>query len=320
MPGDREGPRAGVAPAAAVAFSAVIPVMDIALTAYRAGSPAVLWVAATTAVFLPGFLLLVWHAARGTRMRRGGWALGIIAAAAAWSLPLGGGWAPLMALGVAALLALRVPWSLLVVAALTVAQVAWSAVYDEDASAAVWTGFSLVWAIAAVFSVVWLVGVMGRLRVARAVLADNAVVLERTRTERELRQTLGSALSAIVTQGEQAAAQLRHDSDRTTATIEVLVDESRATLADARRIIGALSRTSVRSELDTARSLLAAAGMSTTVAASVADLDADDELARTALRSAVADLLADPRWRGASVAVSRHDGELTLTTAPGNTW
>lgn len=308
------------APAGAVAFSAVIPLMEVVLIGHRVGYPAMLWAAGVTACYLPGFLRLVHHAAQGTSMRHGGWALGVVGVAAVISQPLTGAWFAVVALGAAALLALRMPWSLLVAAAGIAAQTTWVLGYGAGVGPAVWRGFSLVWEVAAVYSVVWLVGVMRRVRVARAALADNAVARERARTERELRRTLGSALDAIATQGGRAEAQLRDESDSVPGTIESLARQSRATLSEARRIISELSRASVRSELDTARSLLAAVGVGTIVTASAAHVAADDEPARTALRSAVAELLAQPPQPGAVVTISRQDGRLTLTAArSGNT-
>ncbi|MGH3715821.1 MAG: histidine kinase dimerization/phosphoacceptor domain-containing protein [Micromonosporaceae bacterium] len=303
------------APAGAVAFSAVIPVMEVILIGHRVGVPALLWAAGITACYLPGFLRLVHHAAQGTRMRYAGWALLVVAAAAAVSQPLTGAWFAVVALGAAALLALRMPWSLLVAGAGIAAQTTWVLAYGAGPGPAVWRAFSLVWEVAAVYSVVWLVGVTRRLRVARAALADSAVARDRVRTERELRHSLGGALDAIATEADRAAAQLRDAPALAPDTIALLVRDARATLADARRIISQLSRASVRAELDTARSLLAAAGIGTTVTAAAAGVDADDEQARSSLRTAVAELLAQPLRHGTVVTISRRDGQLVLTAA-----
>ncbi|MGH3739050.1 MAG: hypothetical protein ACRDT6_26145, partial [Micromonosporaceae bacterium] len=67
-------------------------------------------------------------------------------------------------------------------------------------------------------------------------------------------------------------------------------------------------------EFDTARSLLAAAGLRTTLTGSAAGTD--DEQVRTTLRAAVSDLLTQPPPRGALVTISRRDGRLAL--APGD--
>ncbi len=305
------------APLGVVVFTAVIPVMEVVLVAHRAGYPSALWSAGILACYLPGYLRLVHHAAEGTRMRRGGLVVGVIAVAAIGSVLAGypRGWA-IVALGVSALLALRAPWAVLVGIAALATTVALSLRHGGGLGPAVWAGFSLVWEIAAVYSVVWLVGVARRLAIARAALADNAVALERARTEEQLRHTLGAALGSIQAQAERAAAQLRDAPATAADPIEVLVRDSRAALSEARRTISELSRASVRAELDTARSLLSAAGIDTTVADSATDLD-DDEAARAALRTSVAALLADPPPRGSRVTVLRRDGRLDVAAAPG---
>lgn len=305
------------APVGAVAFSAVIPVMEVVMIGHRIGPASQLWAAAITACYLPGYLALVHHAARGTRMRHRYGPVGVlavIAVAVAVSQPLTGTWCAVVALGVAALLVLRIPWSLLLAATGIAAQISWMLAYGPGLGSAIWRGFSLVWSVAAVYSVVWLVGVMRRLALARATLADNAVAQERVRTEQQLRRTLGSALASIGARSEQAAVQLREEPSRVPGTVERLAGESRATLAEARRIIAELSRGSVGAEFDTARSLLAAAGLRTRVTGSAGT---DDEQVRTTLRAAVSDLLTQPPPRGALVTISRRDGELTL--APGDT-
>ncbi|MGH3738992.1 MAG: hypothetical protein ACRDT6_25855, partial [Micromonosporaceae bacterium] len=276
------------APAGAVVFSAVIPVMEVVVIGHRIGLVPQLWAVALTACYLPGYLALVHHAARGTRMRyRYGplAALAVIAIAAALSPPLTGTWFAVVALGVAALLVLRLPWSLLLAAAGIAAQTSWVLAYGPGPGPAIWRGFSLVWSVAAVYSVVWLVGVMRRLALARATLADNAVAQERVRTEQQLRRTLGGALASVGARGEQAAVQLREEPALVPGTVERLAGESRATLAEARRVIAELSRGSVGAEFDTARSLLAAAGLRTTLTGSAAGTD--DEQVRTTLRAAV---------------------------------
>lgn len=298
----------------AVIFSAVIPIMEPILAGLRADVQDMLWVAGFTACYLPGYLILVYRTVEGTRMRRGGWTLTIIAAAAIGSTLLADtNWATLSSLGVGVLLVLRTTPSLVIVAGLVAFRAAWSGLNDDGLGSAVWTGFSMVWGIAAVFSVVWLAGVIRRLGVARATLAANAVGQERVRTERELQRTLGEALSSIVVHAESASTQMRDGSADARGTLENIVGESRATLLDARQIISEFSRATVRSELDSARSLLAAAGMTSVVTGSVGGLDDMDEESRAALRSGVANLLAESWPRGSVVTITRRDGELILT-------
>lgn len=284
----------------AAAYAAVIPLMEVVFSWYFRGLTGLLWMAGLTLCYLPGYLLLVHRVASGARMRHTGWVLVSVVVAAAASGPLSGHPAAGVSVGVAALLVLRAPWSLVVVGA-------W--IIGAGVGHALWLGVSLVWQIASVYSLVALVGVMRRLRVVRAALAEEAVERERAHAEQQLNQTIGAALEAIAGRGDQVATRLRDPREDTSEAIEAVASESRAALSDARRIIGELSRRSVRSELETARSLLAAAGVQSTVTASGADVETDDQRVRTALRVTVSELLEDPGRRG-SVSIAEHDDGL----------
>ncbi|HCT80113.1 MAG TPA: hypothetical protein DGT23_26815 [Micromonosporaceae bacterium] len=295
-------------------FTAVIPVIEVVFVGQLRGIRAMLVVAVLTACVLPGFLRLVLHTVRGTRMRYAGGVLAAATAAVVLCPLLTGGWVGFVPFGVTALLVLRVPLSLLIVALGIAAPTVWELLAGGGAGPALWRGFSLVWQVSTVFSVVWLVGVMRRLRVARTALAERAVASERDRTEGELRRALGGSLGAIAAEGDRAVGQLREEPDTAAATIERLATHARATLADARRVIAELSRGSLGSELATAQSLLAAAGIDATVHAS----DADDEAVRSSLRDVVAALLVDPPPRGAVVTISQRDGKFRYVAhAPG---
>ncbi|MGH3714547.1 MAG: histidine kinase dimerization/phosphoacceptor domain-containing protein [Micromonosporaceae bacterium] len=300
-----------------VVFSAVIPVIEVIFVGQLRGVRAMLVVGAITACVLPGFLLLVLHTVRGTKMRYAGWVLATATAAVALCRVLTDAWVLFVPFGVSALIVLRVPLSLLIVALGITAPSVWDLLAGDGMGMALWSWFSLVWQVSTVFSVVWLAGVMRRLRVARTALAERAVASERDRTEGELRRALGGSLTAIAADGERAAGQLREEPDTAAATIERLTTDARATLADARRVIAEFSRGSLRSELATARSLLAAAGIDATVDASDA---ADDEAVRSSLRDVVAALLVDPPARGTVVTISQRDGSFRYAArAPGGT-
>lgn len=297
----------------AIIFSAVIPVTEPLLAGPSANPQNTLWVAVILACYLPGYLLLVHHTVEGTRMRHSGWALAVIAAAAAASTLLDTNWATLSSLGVGVLLVLRTMPALLIVTVLVAFGAVRAGLDYGDLGSAVWAGFSMVWGIAAVFSVVWLAGVMRRLGVARATLAANAVARERDRTEQELQRTLGEALGSIVAQAERAGAQMREATADAEGTLEAVVRESRGTLLNARQIVSDFSRATARSELDSARSLLAAAGVTSVVAESVARAGGMDDQARAALRAGVANLLAQPWPHGTVVTIERRDGRLVLS-------
>jgi two-component system sensor histidine kinase DesK len=218
----------------------------------------------------------------------------------------------LHSLAVSALIVLRPPWSLAAVAVLVAAPWPLAAAFGDPG----WGGFytiSVLWRGAALFVLVWLVGATRRLQDARLELAEQAIARERLRIDEELRRTLGAALEAIAVRGERAAALAARDAPTLQDELQALVEGSRRALAEARRMVGGYQRHSLRAELDTAATLLAAAGVETRLLLPDGELpETVDAAPRAALRTALARLLRDDATRRCSIVVLRRDGRVEL--------
>jgi two-component system sensor histidine kinase DesK len=172
---------------------------------------------------------------------------------------------------------------------------------------------TVVWRGGAVFVLVWLVGATRRLQAAREALAEEAVARERLRMDRELRSTLGAALEAIAAKGQQAAALAVQDPTLAEGELEGLVEGSRRTLADARRLVNGYQQPSLRAELESATILLTAAGIHTRVVLAAGELPERLEAApRAALRAAVARLLRDDAARHCAITVTSEGRRVRL--------
>ncbi len=117
------------------------------------------------------------------------------------------------------------------------------------------------------------------------------------------------ALEAIADQAEQASALVGRSPATAAAELRALVDRSRRTLAEARRLVRGYQQVSLRAELHTAATLLTAAGIKTRVVLPSGDLP---DTAEAALRSATARLLRDDTTRSCVITVARQDGRVRL--------
>ena len=112
---------------------------------------------------------------------------------------------------------------------------------------------------AVLFSLVWLVAGVHRLRAAREVLAERATARERARVDGELLSTLRGDLERIETGARRARAAFADGDVRSTRQALVhLTGDARATLASARTVVGDMRQGSSRKELQAAARLLAA--------------------------------------------------------------
>lgn len=302
----------------AMACSIGFPVLELARIAINwTPSPSsghALEALVATACYLPLYVRLVWHAARGSRPPDAGWTLTVMAVVIIGAVPVvGTGWLPaLHALAVSVLIVVRPPWSLPVVAGLAAAT-ALLAVALGDPEWAPYYAATVVWRGGSVFVLVWLVGATRRLQAAREALADEAVARERLRTDRELRRTLGAALEAIAAKGQRATALAVQDPTLVEGELEGLVEGSRRTLADARRLVYRYQQPSLRAELDSATILLTAAGIQTRVVLPAGELpERLEDAPRAALRAAVARLLRDDAARHCAITVTNEGRRVRL--------
>jgi two-component system, NarL family, sensor histidine kinase DesK len=305
-----------LAAAGAVACSVVLPLLELAriATGWVPGPGHALPALVATACYLPLYVRHVWHAARGTRPAGAGWTLLAMAVVIIGALPvIGTSWlVSLHALAVSALIILRPPWSLLVVAGLLAAPAPLAIAFGDPQWAA-FAAISVVWRGAAVFVLVWLTGATRRLQEARLELAEQAIARERLRIDGELRRTVGAALQAIVGEGERASVQAARNPAMVEDELRALVEGSRRALTQARRMIRGYQLRSLRAELDNVVALLAAAGIQTRLVLPGGDLpESVDAAPRAALQAAVARLLRDGVTRDCSIMVTRQDERVWL--------
>lgn len=291
------------------------------LTLYQAflvapGAAHLIPVAAVTACYLPVVeFWLVRAAVRGTRPRAAGWVLAGLAAGFAVMLPVAGvGWLGMLyPLAGLALIIIRWPWSVVAFAAGVAAPAPLAFALGHPALAATDT-VNMVLTGALIAVPVWLAGAIRHLRAARQTLAEAAVVGERLRIDAELRQALGTDLARITVAADRAAG-LAAGADRVAAEAELraLAAASRATLAQSRRLVRRYRQVSLRSELQTAATLLAAVGIQARIELPPGGQPAviSEELRRQ-LRSELARLLREDTPGECVITVTRQDGQLRL--------
>ena len=216
-------------------------------------------------------------------------------------------------LAVSVLLVVRPPWSFLLCLGLTAATAPLALALGAPGWSAIYTPVEVAWRAATVFVLVWLVAAARQLQAARLALTDEAVFRERLRIEGELRATVADGLVRIAAQGQRALEQASRAPAAARDGLQVLVEGSRRTLAEARRIASSYQRCSLRTELDVAVALLGAAGIETRLALPAGDLpETVDVSMRSTLRAATARLLGDDTVKHCDLVVTREAGRLRL--------
>jgi two-component system sensor histidine kinase DesK len=313
----RPGRRISLSTAGVLAYCLVFPVTQIGLvTVSGSGHAPGLWALAATAAYTPFYLRHVLYFIRGLHPPGGGWTLAAMAVIIGGALPLTGQeWLPTsFALGVSILIVLPWRWSLPCLAALVAAQVPLSlAVPPDQPAAPSYYAATLLWRTSAVFVPLWLAGAVLQLDKARRELAEDAVVRERLRADADLRSTLGAALASIVARGQRSASLAESDPAAAGPELAALVEVSRGTLAEARQLISGYHQPSLWAELETAASLLAAAGIETRLALPAgAPPNAVGAGFRSGLRSTMATLLRDETVRSCLLTITSRDGQVQL--------
>ena len=304
---------------AALAYGSVFPLLQLALVAdYPAGDGDARWALLATAAYLPLHLHHVYWAVRGVRPPAGLWTLAALALVVTAAVPVAGThWLPVFAIvAVSALLVLPWPWSLVVAGAVTLAQAPLALAVDSPiVGAPSYYVFTVWWRASALFVPLWLLGSVRQLEAARRTLAEDAVVRERLRIDREVRRTVGAALGSIAAGGAHVSARLAAGAagppgpdDGLASEVRTLAEDSRRALAEARRLVSGYRRPSLAAELETAATLLAAAGVDARVELPRETLPPDAGAAvRSALRDATAAVLRDETATSCVIAV-RYDG------------
>jgi two-component system, NarL family, sensor histidine kinase DesK len=265
---------------------------------------------AATVLSLPWQVWLVWSAARGVWGRVQRWALGGLAVLIVGVVPLAGvdGLGGMYVLAALVLISVSVPWSLLAFVVLVLAPIPVAFQLGQPQWASY---FSLGVLLAGVplAVVVRLIRAARQLEAARSALAEQAVIRERLRIDAELRQTVGSALEAIVAYGNRA--QMTNDLSAKARELRDLVDATRRTLAEARTMVMRYQNVSLRAELEAAATLLAAAGIRTRLLVPGDEPSAHlDDAMRSILRDDVARVLSQDSIDSiVTIAVDHHHGQ-----------
>jgi signal transduction histidine kinase len=318
---ERSGRFIGLATMGVAAFSATVPLMGLfRMAAYPIDLPPTRYALAmvATGCFLPLHVWLVASAARDRRPRGRWWAAAAETAVIVGALPLVGiDWmGALYSLATLALITVRVPWSLLICTILAVGQASVLTATGHPDWAVYFTAGLLTFGPAVAVPAL-LLAKARELQAVRLAAAEAAVVRERLRIDDELGRTVGAELAAIAVRGDRAAALAARDATAAARELAALVDASRRTLARARRMVRQYQKPSLRAELDSAATLLSAAGISTQVVLPPGpQVETVPESLRAALQSGTARLLGDDAVRCCTIAVTREAGELRLEVRP----
>ncbi|MDI9930465.1 histidine kinase [Rhodococcus sp. IEGM 1354] len=165
--------------------------------------------------------------------------------------------AVLVTTAVATLIRLR--WSL----AAAVAAAAIAAAVGTPALETVVLGLFIAFMAITVQLSAWLLRIVTELDATRDAAAALSVAEERLRFSRDLHDVVGRALSAIAVKSELAATLARRGDDRAATQMDEVRALAQESMTDARKLVRGYRSIDVAGELDGARSLLSAAGIST---------------------------------------------------------
>lgn len=163
---------------------------------------------------------------------------------------------------------------------------------------------------------IWIHGLWRAAQEGREARADLAVAQERLRIDRELHDVLGQRLTVIALKAELAADLAPRDPVRAASESESIRELANRTLREARRAVQGEATTDLPTQLESARLVLASAGIDATI-------DADPEilsllsppmaaLLASGVREAVTNLLRHSVARTATIRISAAPALVTL--------
>ncbi|MEU4721214.1 histidine kinase [Nonomuraea dietziae] len=210
------------------------------------------------------------------------------------------------------LLWLRPRWSVPVVVVAAVGEGQFLRLYPEVGGYALYQTTSLFVMAIGVFAFNRLPEVAARLRALRRQIARNAVIAERLRVARDVHDLLGFTLSAITLKAELGLRVLGDDPVKAESLLKEVSPLAVRALADVRSITEEGVTLSMREEIDSARVLLASAGVDVLV-----DIHApeEDPVLATVLREAVTNVVRHAVPRSCTIAVADDGHEVRLSVA-----
>jgi two-component system sensor histidine kinase DesK len=138
----------------------------------------------------------------------------------------------------------------------------------------------------------WLLRIVTELDATRDAAAALSVAEERLRFSRDLHDVVGRALSAIAVKSELAATLARRGDDRAATQMDEVRALAQESMTDARKLVRGYRSVDVAGELDGARSLLSAAGISTELTGETSALsESAAEAAAWVVREGVTNIL-----------------------------
>lgn len=152
-----------------------------------------------------------------------------------------------------------------------------------------------------------------QLQEARGEVARLAATEERLRIARDLHDLLGHSLSLIVLKSELARRIAERDPAKTIGEINDIESVARQALADVREAVSGYRQRNLAEELDSARAVLAAAGVQPTVRTAGTPLpDVIDGLFGWAVREGVTNVVRHARATRCTLVIARDGKDATL--------
>jgi two-component system, NarL family, sensor histidine kinase DesK len=148
---------------------------------------------------------------------------------------------------------------------------------------------------------------------ARTDLARLAVSEERLRIARDLHDILGQRLSAVSLKAELAARLVERDPARAAAEMGEVAAVAREALSDVRETVSGYRALTLATEIETARALLTAAGVSVEVACAGEPLpESLDECAGALVREAVTNVIRHAAAGRCAIRIGRESGAVVV--------
>ncbi|GLF96549.1 sensor histidine kinase [Streptomyces yaizuensis] len=215
--------------------------------------------------------------------------------------------------------ALLVPNRTIVLTQLAVLPVVWGLVSlapmtaGDRLFAAVFVTFVSAWMAFTARASMWILAVMWELREARDVQARLAVAEERLRFGRDLHDVVGRNLAVVALKSELAVQLARRGRPEAVDQMLAVQEIAQDTQREVREVVRGYREADLRVELEGARSVLTAAGITCTLVADGLDLPQDvQSTLGWVVREAATNVLRHGDARRCTVSVAEVDGAAVL--------
>lgn len=291
--------------------------LDSFLDVLKVGTPPIGIAGALAGLLAIGYLQLRVFSRPGSDLRSGRayLALGALAVLVYAPLPyLPDAWANMpgfLAGSVLLVLPHRVRWLAYGAVALSNGLVqAWD---EQDSSTQAYYLISSLVAGLVVYGLSRLPSLVKQLETVRSELAELAVSQERLRFARDLHDLLGFSLSAITLKVELARKLIGEQTDRALRELAEILGIAREALTDVRAVASSYRELSLTDEIESARSVLAAAGVAATIEADHLELSPRSRtVLATVLREGVTNLLRHSEATRCTITIAGTGGVVSI--------